>query len=401
MAAPSSVRELNRLYVQSSTLQCALDLCRPCCYKVIVHGGKDIVPNQRPELCPRFQSPAAKKASDDEGDDEPTPPAPLTNALIATDDKTVLTVGDGNFSFSLAMTKYLASGAQLTATSHESKDTVLETYPDSAEILRSLDEAGARVLHEVDATNAAALEALGTFDRIMWNFPCVRMENGADGQNNEMEENKALLKGFFSVVLGSLAPGGEVHVTHKTKPPFGQWGILEIAAACGLSHLGSVVFDRCLYPGYSNKKVLSKGSFPIWDSETFVFVRPSDLKTCTFSLPTTMPESAAVDQGCERFVSWTPEQWEKEGTLIPMTPGIVRDIRILLSPVNKKQLEEKEKERKKRKLEALTTSLPEDVLAAKKLKRKPHQKKAPIKTSEKNKKAMPASKRNKKAKRHA
>ncbi|OQR85167.1 hypothetical protein ACHHYP_12191 [Achlya hypogyna] len=391
-------RVVNRLYVQRSTLQCALDLCRPCGYKLIVYGGKDTVPNQRPELCPRFKDPA-KKDDDDEVDPEAEEaPFDIANGLISSE-KSVLTVGDGNFSYSLAMTKYLEAASQLTATSHESKDTIVQTYPDGATILDVLSEAGVRVLHEVDATDAKALQDLGTYDRVMWNFPCVRMENGADGQNKEMEENKALLEGFFSAVLGALAPGGEVHVTHKTKPPFGQWGIVDIATSCGLAHLGSVVFDRCLYPGYSNKKVLSKGSFPIWDSETFVFVRPADLTTHTFSLPAETP--VVKDIGCERFVSWGPDEWAKEGLLVPVTPNMLRDIRILLSTANKKQLDEKEKERKKRKLEALTPALPSEVLSAKKVKRKPHQKKGPTKTHEKTKKVMPASKRNKKAKRHS
>ncbi|KAJ8535348.1 hypothetical protein ON010_g13390 [Phytophthora cinnamomi] len=90
-----------------------------------------------------------------------------------------------------------------------------------------------------------------------------------------MEMNKQLLHGFFAHVGQMLTPTGEVHVTHKTKAPFGQWGIENIAKTNKLRHQQSVIFDRCLYPGYSNKKVLSKGSFPIWDSQTFIFV-PED-----------------------------------------------------------------------------------------------------------------------------
>ncbi|OQS02213.1 hypothetical protein THRCLA_05388 [Thraustotheca clavata] len=390
-------RDVDRLYMQRSTLQCALELCRPCCYKLLVYGTSRIVPNQRPELCPRFQEVKVKNEDEDDNSVEQEP-FTIENALVAKD-KSVLTVGDGNFSFSLALTKYLSASNLLTATSHESNATVLETYPDSSRIFTALNNLGVRVLHEIDATNAQQLQTLGSFDRVVWNFPCVRMENGADGQNNEMEENKKLLHGFFTAVQSILQPGGEVHVTHKTKPPFGQWGIVEIAKTCGLVHLGSVVFDRCLYPGYSNKKVLSKGSFPIWDSETFIFVRASDVDNFTFTLPKEKP-SIDNEKGCEQFVSWTSEDWMKAGLLLPMTTGILRDIRILLSPANKKQLDEKERERKKRKLDALTTSLPKDVLAAKKVKRKPFQKKG-IKTSEKQKKVMPASKRNKKAKRHS
>ena len=94
----------------------------------------------------------------------------------------------------------------------------------------------------------------------------------ADYYKRGMEINKTLVNDFFAHVASMLRPGGQVHVTHKTKPPFGQWEIDAIAARHALDHTRSVIFDRCLYAGYSNKKVLSKGSFPIWDSETFVFV---------------------------------------------------------------------------------------------------------------------------------
>lgn len=33
----------------------------------------------------------------------------------------------------------------------------------------------------------------------------------------------------------------------------------------------AVVFDKDLYPGYENKKVNVKGSFPIFDSKTYIY----------------------------------------------------------------------------------------------------------------------------------
>ncbi|CAI5745457.1 unnamed protein product [Peronospora destructor] len=193
----------------------------------------------------------------------------------ATKVKRILTVGDGNFSYSLALARALRpeTGVQLVTTSHESKTTVLETYPDGQEILDELNaNTNVTVRHEMDATNAEQMKALGQFDRVIWNFPCVRAPRGKDGQNEEMEMNKKLLHDFFAHVDQMLTPIGEVHITHKTKAPFGHWGIENIAKTNKLRHKQSVVFDRCLYPGYTNKKVLSKGSFPIWDSQTFIFV---------------------------------------------------------------------------------------------------------------------------------
>ncbi|KAF0697692.1 Aste57867_11663 [Aphanomyces stellatus] len=405
-AAPSTERATEKLFVQANTIQCALNLCRPCCYKLIIHGGKDVMPNIRPEQCPRFHT---EKDGDDDDDENPysadaetaEPEIVLRNTMVSASHK-VLTLGDGNFSFSLALLKYLTDASQLVATSHEAKDTVVETYPDSAGILDALAAAGATVLHQVDATDAAGMvDVVGgahQFDRVIWNFPCVRMPDGADGQNSEMDENKALLEAFFRAVPQVLAPGGEVHVTHKTKPPFGQWGIVALAEASGLVHAGSVVFDRCLYPGYSNKKVLSKGSFPIWDSETFVFVPKATKKT---KKPVTIPATRINTDGVQHFIGWDTAAWtDKADALYPVSPELLRDIRILLGPANRKQVEAKERSRKKRKIVALPAELAEQAKKGKKA-RKFEKKGAPKKEKGKKTIVMTATKRNKKPKRHS
>jgi hypothetical protein len=54
-------------------------------------------------------------------------------------------------------------------------------------------------------------------------------------------------------------------VTHKTKAPFGEWNIVELAVAAGLVFCGAVVFDKCIYSEYINKKALTKESFPSCD----------------------------------------------------------------------------------------------------------------------------------------
>ncbi|KAJ0398184.1 hypothetical protein P43SY_000553 [Pythium insidiosum] len=264
--ATPRVRSVEKLHVHPDTLACALmQRCRPCCYKIVLHSRAGLLPNQRPEMCPRMAATGKRKR--------------VIGLYDAQHVARILTVGDGNFSFSLALARALqgdddgAAPVELVVTSHESRDSVVETYPDGARILEELASMPhVQVHHGVDATDAAQMQALGTFDRVLWNFPCVRVPRGQDGQNEEMELNKALLSSFFGHVAAMLTPGrGQVHVTHKTKPPYSQWGIEALAEAKGLVHVRSVVFDRCLYPGYTNKKVLSRGSFPIWDSQTFVF----------------------------------------------------------------------------------------------------------------------------------
>ena len=119
--------------------------------------------------------------------------------------------------------------------------------------------------------DAKTMRSLGQFDRIIWNFPCIRMENGFDGQNEQMEENKNLLMIFFSHISHCLLPGGQVHVTHKTKGPFYRWNLVSLAQNSNLIYTGAVIFDRSLFPGYISRKVLSCKSFPMHDSQTYIF----------------------------------------------------------------------------------------------------------------------------------
>ncbi|KAG7391865.1 hypothetical protein PHYPSEUDO_003071 [Phytophthora pseudosyringae] len=307
-------RDLHVLHAHRDTLRCALTRCIACCYKIVLHSRPGLLPNVRPEMCLRLAAP-----SDDQ---EPSAQAAghrvgLYNAAQVT---RILTVGDGNFSYSLALARALGpdSGVQLVATSHEGKKTVLETYPDGEKILKELNAMPhVTVQHEVDATDAEQMKLLGQFDRVIWNFPCVRAPRGEDGQNQEMESNKTLLSDFFAHVAQILTPTGEVHVTHKTKKPFGQWGIENIAKTNKLRHQQSIVFDRCLYPGYSNKKVLSKGSFPIWDSLTFIFV-PEDRA---------QPETPVEGDDATK-----PEDTESGVPVEPVTMDILKKLYLLLTP---------------------------------------------------------------------
>ncbi|KAG3112892.1 hypothetical protein PI124_g1925 [Phytophthora idaei] len=306
-------RDLHLLHVHRDTLRCALTRCIACCYKIVLHNRPGLLPNVRPEVCPRMASNV--KADDDQETSAPAQADEYSIGLYdATPVKNILTVGDGNFSYSLALARALGpdSGVQLVTTSHESKKSVVETYPDGEKILDELHAMPhVTVHHEVDATDAEQMKTLGQFDRVIWNFPCVRAPRGEDGQNDEMETNKKLLNDFFAHVAQILTPSGEVHVTHKTKKPFGQWGIESIAKTNKLRHQQSVVFDRCLYPGYSNKKVLSKGSFPIWDSLTFIFV-PEDRP---------QPETRADAEVTENSIP-----------VEPITMDILKKLYLLLTP---------------------------------------------------------------------
>eukprot|EP00940_MAST-03C_sp_MAST-3C-sp2_P002024 g2024.t1 len=274
----------DRLFVHKKTLLCALDSrCVCCCYKILVSIPKYLrgscAPNARPEMCPRFRQCVSPSASD-------------CAEMYSHKDK-ILIVGDGDLTFSCAVAGTLVNGRNITATTYLSKKELHDVYGPRkiAERIRMLENSGNRVVHSVDATQLGKIHGWcppDRFTRVVWNFPCVappKVEintaaSAADGQNSEMELNRTLLREFFATVHRVLHPLGEVHVTHKTKPPYSQWNILELASKARdtLEFVGCFVFDKSMYPGYRNRKArCGTGSFPVHDARVFIFRRRADV----------------------------------------------------------------------------------------------------------------------------
>jgi 25S rRNA (uracil2634-N3)-methyltransferase len=285
------VRNCSSLYTSQVTLHCALYRhCVPCSYKV---GSFDValdedfcraIPNQRPEQCPRAkQEQTAKKANSTLGITEGT--------LGYRRDMAIMTVGDGDFTFSLAIARLLngkTHSDSLVATSYESKASLIQVYPGIKQTISELESLGATVCFQVDATRLKetlpeTIKGSNTFqfDRIVWNFPCSAVEKGQDGQNEEMENNKTLVKDFVANSRHLLKAQGQIHLNHKTKPPFNQWNIEEVAVeslqddnnkdGANVYYLGRVVLDRFLYPPYVPRKALHHKSFPAHDACTYIF----------------------------------------------------------------------------------------------------------------------------------
>jgi 25S rRNA (uracil2634-N3)-methyltransferase len=262
-------RDFHMLYAHESTYTCAVEsLCIPCLYKIFPDGGAfgiTLPPNQRPEMCKRS---SLTEHTQIEG--------LYTKGEGGQSSREVLTIGDGDFSFSLSLAKSLKID-NFVATSYESEESVLSVYKHSAHNIQNLRQLGIEVRHVVDgkniqeSMNESSLK--NSFDFIIWNFPCIRITGGADAQVADIEENKDLVRSFFSSARhflkkeSSSSSSGEIHVTHKTFEPFCWWDILTLAADAGLVYGGSMVFDRYLYPGYVNRKALDNKSFPFIDAQ--------------------------------------------------------------------------------------------------------------------------------------
>jgi len=252
-------RDCRDLYASPVTVGCALGQsgssgspCIPCAYKVgcfdvaLDAGLCRLVPNRRSETCPR----AASSSNSASAETNAVNNAQIEGPLGYRPNMRVLTLGDGDFSFSLAIARLILgsrrrgeeitrrgieSSSLLVATSYEARETLVKVYPSVTETIAELETLGAMVLFEVDATasfratllplihprhegdNGTGTTAL-LFDRIVWNFPCAAVEKGQDGQNREMDRNKDLVRKFVSNARRILEPQmGQIHMNHKTK----------------------------------------------------------------------------------------------------------------------------------------------------------------------------------------
>eukprot|EP00934_Nitzschia_sp_Nitz4_P007870 Nitzschia sp. Nitz4//scaffold413_size9536//3507//4703//NITZ4_009095-RA/size9536-processed-gene-0.3-mRNA-1//1//CDS//3329551337//7860//frame0 len=332
----SPCRNTDHLLVCPPTLECAQHGCVPCAYKV---GLFDValdkefcrqVPNQRPEQCPRLGRSSKKHTATSNH-----AASKESSFLGYQPGMSVLTVGDGDFSFSLAIARLLFSSSSsskpstLVATSYESEETLRRVYPDLDSILDELSTLGALVYYQVDATHldTTLLPQLpkqllpARWDRICWNFPCTAISSGQDGQNDAMEDNKALVRAFVANAIpmlrvptkngenaalsSSSSSWGDIHMCHKTKPPYDQWKLEQVAISSSLSrkeswiYRGRVVLDRALLPPYTPRKALDRKSFPCHDACIYMFGRDSivtaqQLTSAYNILPVTSQEILAL-----------------------------------------------------------------------------------------------------------
>lgn len=208
-------------------------------------------------------------------------------------DERIVTVGDGNLSFTLALARAFGSGANLTATTLDDAAFLYVHYPGIGHTIDSLRASGARVFHGVDATKIDLYDVVldANADKIVFNFPhpgwpksTVRI---GESSRIMIERHRALLRGFFESckMLIASAPNDamEVHVTHNTsKLGVDRWETVALGEECGFKHVGTHAFDAQPFRahGYQNKFGVHpyrcgvwsiNRSFPLNAAETDVF----------------------------------------------------------------------------------------------------------------------------------
>jgi len=183
----------------------------------------------------------------------------------------ILTVGDGDLSFSLGLLRrYGTDSIFLQPTVYDSKQELQRKYPDTAagNAKELSQKFKAQTKYSVDCCRLLESgEAVwkNLFSKIVFNFPHVgddegqshhrsasapaavgKRRRGADAQaakelpflspvkGSAVRVHQDLLLGFFRSARACLAEGGEVHVALKTGEPYKSWKLPSLAKAAGL-----------------------------------------------------------------------------------------------------------------------------------------------------------------------
>eukprot|EP00850_Spirogloea_muscicola_P022850 SM000314S12194 [mRNA] locus=s314:44911:47893:- [translate_table: standard] len=210
----------------------------------------------------RLHAKLAVPASDSEADRFPTDVDEVDHSS-AEREKRILLVGEGDFSFSLALAWLIGSGSGLVATTLDLEDK----YSSGRNIVDDLRATGATVLFGVDANRLGqCLHLLGTtgkrkrkqgtrcvtdepFDRIVFNFPHVGC--GIKDQDVNVWKNKVLVFNFFLSAVPLLHRDGRLHLAIKNGKPYRLWHVTDLALQTGrLQLLSSYPFKASSFPGW-------------------------------------------------------------------------------------------------------------------------------------------------------
>jgi 25S rRNA (uracil2634-N3)-methyltransferase len=176
----------------------------------------------------------------------------------------ILTVGDGDLSFSNSLYTY-HQPAYLTATVFDSLATMLNKYTENA--YPALKKQGVSLLFDFDVTDKKSWSTLKkqSFDVVIFQFPLLPAFQSFDEYKNKAQQvsintlNRELLRTFLKNAFRYfLDPEGEqlCFITSKDVKPYREWNIENaLHQKTNFHYLGSSLFDVTHFPDYKIRNV--------------------------------------------------------------------------------------------------------------------------------------------------
>lgn len=176
----------------------------------------------------------------------------------------ILTIGDGDLSFSNALCKH-HQPASLTATVYDSLATMSNKYGDH--FYQQLKAENTSVFFEFDVcnTNSWPASVKECFDLVIFQFPLLPAFSSVDeyqarcGKTNINILNRRLLRDFLINSFNHfLDPNGQqlCFITSKDVKPYRQWNIENsLNLQTDIHYLGAMPFDIKMFPGYKVRNV--------------------------------------------------------------------------------------------------------------------------------------------------
>jgi hypothetical protein len=164
----------------------------------------------------------------------------------------ILIVGDGNFSFTLAILQIRKYDSQIISTSFDTEQQLVQKYDDFRLIQKKiLKYDNVQLVHGVNCLELKTCFDC-KFERIIWNHPHLGVEN--------FKTHQFLFLHFFKSALQVLDTRGRI-VLSVVQGQETRWQVVEAAEKFGLSLLSLELFDEGEYPGYVVKRNQHGASF--------------------------------------------------------------------------------------------------------------------------------------------
>ncbi|XP_048497843.1 uncharacterized protein At4g26485-like [Beta vulgaris subsp. vulgaris] len=141
----------------------------------------------------------------------------------------ILLVGEGDFSFSSCLAVAFGTSHNITATSLNSEDFLINNYAKFLTNKAQLETRGSMVLHDVDSRIMLKHPIIGSmvFGRIIFNFPHAGKFGKTD---TELRLHQKLVRGFLKNAKKMIGEDGEIHITSKSNGFFLEWDIPKIGS---------------------------------------------------------------------------------------------------------------------------------------------------------------------------